>query len=437
MLIFDDDGRYVDANHAACELLGRTRDELLGRRVGKSALFRELLDAGETTGAVTLRRPDGSEREAEYAATANVLPGRHLSVLRDVTRRNALERELWRVQRLESIARLAGGVAHDFNNMLMAIRGYTQLLVAELADGSDAHAHAGEIERAAARATDLTAQLLALGRRQTLQPRPVELNELVESLVDVLTRLLGADVAIALELDPALRTVRVDEAQLEQVIVNLALNAADAMPDGGRIVVRTANADVEHDPDAPEGEAAHELPGGRYVAVSVADTGSGMDEATRERLFEPFFTTKPVGRGTGLGLATAYGIAKQSGGTISVETAPGEGSTFTVLLPAADAAVGATVLVVAPLDGERTRMHDALLAAGHRVLAAATCGEAEELAARVDATIDVVVVDGGDDAALVGRLRRLRPAVRALEPTVEPEALLRAVGDAGAAPRNG
>jgi PAS domain S-box-containing protein len=423
MMIIDDDGRFVDVNDAACALLGRTREQLLVQRVtdfrtdsARGSVLRELLEAGETTGTMTIRRPDGSERDAEYAAKANVLPGRHVSVLRDVTQRNRLERELWRAQKLESIGRLAGGVAHDFNNMLTAVRGYTHLLLAELAPGSDARAYAEEVERAAERATNLTTQLLAFGRRQTLQPRPLELNALVENLAGMLARLTGEGVAVELALAPALRAVRVDETQLEQVLVNLVLNSAEAMPAGGRVVVRTGNVDVEHDPDAPEGDASRELPGGRYVAVSVEDTGGGMDAATRERLFEPFFTTKAVGRGTGLGLATAYGIARQSGGTITVETQLGKGSTFTVLLPAAEDAGGATVLVVMAARDERERTRDALLAEGFRVLAAADPREAEELAARLEGALDLVVVDGADDAPLVERLRRFSPRLRALQP---------------------
>jgi len=336
MVITDDDGRYVDVNPAACELFGRSRSELLGARSGDAAgnaadsgqRWSKLVTDGSAAGLHTVVRPDGEVRETEFAAKANVLPGRHLSVLRDVTERRDLERELGRAQRLESVGRLAGGVAHDFNNMLTAIRGYAHLLLAAAEPGTTLQHHAQEIDDAAARAAMLTAQLLAFGRRQVLQARPVHLNELVQRLEDMLLRLAGDHVALELDLDPGLDFVRVDPAQVEQVLFNLVANAADAMDGSGSIAVRTTNADVHGTDERPD------LPAGRYAVLSVEDSGPGIDEATLEQLFEPFFTTKDFGRGIGLGLATAYGIAKQSGGTISVSTEWGVGSTFSVYLPA-------------------------------------------------------------------------------------------------------
>jgi two-component system cell cycle sensor histidine kinase/response regulator CckA len=338
MVITDDDARYVDVNPAACELFGRSRDELLGLRPGDLAespaegeqTWRTLVTDGSAAGLLAVVRPDGEVRETEFAAKANVLPGRHLSVLRDVTERRDLERELWRAQRLESVGRLAGGVAHDFNNMLTAIRGYAHLLLARAEHGTTEHHHAQEIDGAAARAAMLTAQLLAFGRRQVLQSRPVHHNELVQNLADMLSRLAGDHVELEFDLDPALDFVRVDPAQVEQVLVNLVANAADAMDGTGSIAVRTTNADVRGADERPD------LPAGRYAVLSVQDSGPGIDEATLEQLFEPFFTTKDVGRGIGLGLATAYGIAKQSEGTITVSTEWGVGSTFSVYLPATE-----------------------------------------------------------------------------------------------------
>ncbi len=249
--------------------------------------------------------------------------------MRDVTERRQLERDLWRAQRLESVGRLAGGVAQDFNNLLTAIRGYAQLLIAQVEPGSVEHHHAGEIDHAADRAAALTAQLLAFGRRQVLQARPAELKRLVENLEGVLSRLVGDEVELEFELNPGVNPVRIDAGQIEQVLVNLVVNAADVTPAGGRIVVRTATSDAASLDDLPEG---------RYAVLSVQDSGPGIDESALEHLFEPFFTTKDVGGGVGLGLATAYGIAKQSGGTISVTTAAGVGSTFAVFLPEASAA---------------------------------------------------------------------------------------------------
>jgi two-component system, cell cycle sensor histidine kinase and response regulator CckA len=343
MLIVDDEGRYVDANPAACRLFGLARDELLSLSStelsavvdGRNTNLGGLLLHGTVTGETTIVRPDGSRRELEFAATANVLPGRHLSVLRDVTERKHLEQALWQAQKLESVGTLAAGVAHDFNNMLTAISGYTQLLLARLAPGTVEHEHAEEIARASARAARLTSQLLAFGRRQVLQPRAVDLNVLVTELTPMLSALAGPDVSLVAEPDPELRPARVDAAQMQQVIANLVQNAAAAMPAGGRVAIRTRNVDVERDVEASDGATARELAGGRYVELSISDTGVGMDAETLARAFEPFFTTREVGQGEGLGLSTAYGIVKQSGGTIVGESGTGAGATFHVYLPAA------------------------------------------------------------------------------------------------------
>jgi signal transduction histidine kinase len=247
-----------------------------------------------------------------------------------VTERRQLEAELWRAQRLESVGRLAGGVAHDFNNLLTAIRGYAELLLARTAPESTEHHHAREIDDAAVRAAALTAQLLAFGRRQVIRARALDLNELVVNLAGMLSGLVGDGVEVELDLDPAVLVVRADPAHVEQVLVNLVENAAAAMEEAGRITIRTRNVDVHGQSELPD------LRDGRYAVLAVEDSGPGIEEATLEHLFEPFFTTKDVGSGVGLGLATAYGIAKQSGGTIAISTELGAGSTFSVYLPASD-----------------------------------------------------------------------------------------------------
>jgi PAS domain S-box-containing protein len=343
MVLVDDEARFVDVNPAACELYGQTRDEFLSLSVPDlspvidvpSVSWRDFLDSGAAAGAYTIVRRDGTHREVEFAATANVLPGRHLSIVRDVTERKQLERGLWQAQKLESVGTLAGGIAHDFNNMLTAIGGYSQLLLARLAPGTVEHHHAEEIGRAADRAAKLTARLLAFGRRQVLQPRAVDLNALVTELSRMLSRLLGPDVELAVEPASQLRAVLADPAQMEQVILNLVVNAADALPAGGRVAIRTRNVDIAHDVEASDGAAARELAGGQYVELSITDSGHGMDADMLEHVFEPFFTTKEVGHGEGLGLSTAYGIVKQSGGTIVVESRAGSGATFRIYLPAA------------------------------------------------------------------------------------------------------
>jgi two-component system, cell cycle sensor histidine kinase and response regulator CckA len=339
MTIADDEGRYVDVNPAACALFGRSRAQLVGLRARDLAespadgeqLWRALLADGSVSGRHAVLRPGGEVRETEFAARANVLPGRHVAVLRDVTERRRLEAELWHSQRLESVGRLAGGVAHDFNNMLTAIRGYAELLLARTARDSTEHHHAREIDDAARRAAMLTAQLLAFGRRQVIRARPLDLNELVRNLIPMLSGLAGDGVEFELELEPALEVVRADPAQIEQVLVNLVENAAEAMEGAGRIAIRSRMVDVGSPHDLTN------LRDGRYAVLSVEDSGHGIEAETLEHLFEPFFTTKDFGSGVGLGLATAYGIATQSGGTITVSTEPGAGSTFSIYLPASEA----------------------------------------------------------------------------------------------------
>jgi two-component system cell cycle sensor histidine kinase/response regulator CckA len=344
MAIVDDDGRYIDVNRSACELYGLTRDALLALSVADitragaapTLTWREFLDQGAPAGVYTIIRRDGTQRETEFAATANMLLGRHLLILRDVTERTRLERGLREAQKLESVGTLAAGIAHDFNNMLTAIGGYSQLLLARLSPGSVERSHAEEIERAAGRAAKLTAQLLAFGGRQMLQPRAVDLNALVADVSLLLSRIVGPEVVLAVEPENELRTVSADPKQMEQVIWNLVVNAADAMPAGGRVALRTRNVDVEHDAETASGAPAPELARGPYVELAISDSGYGMDHDTLEHVFEPFFTTKQVGLGEGLGLSTAYGIVKQSGGTIVAESLAGAGATFRIYLPATD-----------------------------------------------------------------------------------------------------
>jgi PAS domain S-box-containing protein len=401
IIISNDEGIYVDVNPAACELIGRTREELLGLKLGVLSgttgtieqAWRSMLEKGFAKGQLEFTRRDGQVREVDFSARANVLPGVHVAVLQDVTERRQLERDLWRAQRLESVGRLAGGVAQDFNNLLTAIQGYAQLLLAQVEPGSVEQHHAVEIDHAADRAAALTAQLLAFGRRQVLQARPAELNRLVENLEGVLARLVGDAMNLELDLDPGVNPVRIDPGQIEQVLVNLVVNAADVTPPGGRIVVRTSTADAA---------SLDDLPDGRYVVLSVEDSGPGIDESALEHLFEPFFTTKEVGGGLGLGLATAYGIAKQSGGTISVTTDAGVGSTFSVFLPEASAAqadagpaagAGETLVVVESDPAVRDVLFEVLSDAGYRVITTSTPTNAQRVSEHLDRSIDLVITE--------------------------------------------
>ena len=257
---------------------------------------------------------------------------------RDVTERRAMaealrqsEEQLRQAQKLEAVGRLAGGVAHDFNNVLTAIFGYSDLLMEQLTLDDTRRADVQEIRRSAERAAALTRQLLAFSRKQVMQPRLLQLNEVIVNVQSLLSRLVGEDIQVQLALEPSLASVMADPGQIEQVLMNLAANARDAMLEGGRITISTANVDVDAErPDRPG------LKPGSYACLSVEDSGDGIPEHIRANIFEPFFTTKEQGKGTGLGLATVYGVVKQSGGGIYVDSQEGQGTTFHIYLPRAD-----------------------------------------------------------------------------------------------------
>jgi len=320
---------------------------------------------------------------------------------------------------MEAVGRLAGGVAHDFNNLLTAINGFTELATSEAEPGSEVAEYLEEIRRSAERATALTRQLLAFGRRAVLQPRVLDLNQVVANIAPMLQRIIGDDVRLEVIADPLLRRTRADRGQLEQVIVNLAANGRDAMPGGGKLTISTENA-----VDA-------ETRG--WVRLRISDTGVGMDAGTAEHIFEPFFTTKSPGSGTGLGLATVFGIVRQSGGNVTVDSEPGQGSSFLIDLPVSDSepdqdaapAAGSTlhvgretVLVVEDEPAVLSFAAQLLERRGYTVLRAATGEEAVDLAARYSAQIDLLFSDlvmpgltGYQTAAAVGALR---PAIRRL-----------------------
>ncbi len=354
-----------------------------------------------------------------------------LSVAADLTEVRQLEMQYRQAQKMEVVGRLAGGIAHDFNNLLTAILGTTTLLMESLDPGSPASLDAAEIAKTARRAAGLTQQLLAFSRRQMLTPRVLDVNALVLNLEVMLRRLIGADVALHTRLAPAPAVVRADPGQLEQAIVNLVVNARDAMPSGGTVTVETAT--VELDPSYVEMHAPAQP--GSYVRLGVSDTGVGMDAATRAHLFEPFFTTKEPGRGTGLGLATVYGIVKQSGGYIWAYSEPGHGTTFKIYLPhvgappealeAGGAATPAsalrgseTILVVEDEENVRRYTRRALEGLGYTVLVASDGPEALRLAAAHARPIHLLLADvvmpGMNGREVARHLSARRPEMRVL-----------------------
>ncbi|HEV8269089.1 MAG TPA: PAS domain S-box protein, partial [Thermoanaerobaculia bacterium] len=280
-------------------------------------------------------RPDGRVRwvreEADVRHDAAGRPVQMVGTCQDITERKKLEDELRQAQKMEAVGRLAGGVAHDFNNILTAVLGYVGLLEDRVANDPDAKTFLEEVKTAAERAARLTGQLLAFGRRQVLQLEVLSANDLVSDLREMLQRLVGDRIAVRFLLDERAGSFRADPSQVEQVLVNLAVNAKDAMPNGGTMTVRTSFAERSGATEASMG-----MPGGRYAVLEVSDTGAGMDPETRAHAFEPFYTTKATGRGPGLGLATVYGIVRQSDGFVFVESEPGEGTTFRIFFPAVE-----------------------------------------------------------------------------------------------------
>jgi signal transduction histidine kinase len=340
------------------------------------------------------------------------------------------EEQLRQAQKMEAIGRLAGGVAHDFNNLLTAIIGYTDLIAERLAPQDPTARDVREIRSAAERAAALTRQLLAFSRKQFLNPTIVDLNETASGLLQMLPRVIGEHIETTAKLAPGLAAVKADASQMEQVVINLVLNARDAMPMGGRLTIETANAELDEERLAAE---ALVLPPGRYVMLSIGDTGTGMDAATLERAFEPFFTTKPKGKGTGLGLATVYGIVDQSGGGVSIETTPGRGTTVRIYLPvtisvrppAGPAAATApadrgfeTLLLVEDNDAVRELAMRALTRRGYTVHTARGGEEALDWMQTSGILPDLVVTDvvmpGLSGPGLVARLHAQHPPLRVL-----------------------
>ena len=432
------DGRILEANSAFARLAGyASRDALLAANPALLADLPSLIAALARDGAFTNRelellRGDGSP----VAVLANLtlvepnadLPRRIEGTVIDLSDYKKLEQQFHQAQKMESIGQLAGGVAHDFNNLLTVITGYSQVMMAKPSLPDAMRKNLEEIDRAAMRAAALTRQLLAFSRQQVLEPQILDLNGVIEDAAAMLRRVIGENYDLVVRLDPALPQVKADPGQLEQVLMNLVVNARDAMPDGGSVVIETQ-------PVSLDAAYSRDHPGvvpGDYILLAVTDTGVGMDEATRTRIFEPFFTTKPVGRGTGLGLATVFGIVKQSGGTIAVYSEPGRGTAMKIYLPvfqghaaAAEAAAPApaaagseTVLLVEDEPEVRAYLHEVLLELGYSVLAAGAPAQARALSRTHNGPIHLllsdVIMPETNGPALAAELRQLRPDMQVL-----------------------
>ena len=443
-VILDLERRIVSTNRVFEELVGYDKDELAGRGLAdvspepEGESLEQLFVGAHAAyaGQRTLVRRDGAEVRGHVAASLVVDAQRRpqfvILMVEDLTERIRLEEQLRHSQRLEAVGQLAGGVAHDFNNLLTIIAGRTRFALRELAGTHDAlRSDLEEVAAATERAAALTRQLLAFSRRQVLRPRVLDLNAVVTRTERMLRRLIGEDVEIVIELADGLHPVYADRGQLEQVILNLAVNARDAMPNGGRLTISTAN--VELDIAQPAVDVERTPAPGPHTMLAVADTGHGMDAATRSHVFEPFFTTKEPGKGTGLGLSTVYGIVAQSGGRIAVDSAVGAGTTFTVFLPAVDAQAIAeeepardegtltgaeTVLLVEDDAGVRALAELVLSRHGYTVLTAGDGTEALRVVADHEGGIDVLVTDvvmpRMKGPELAEAVVRLRPGIRVL-----------------------
>jgi len=438
------EGRFLSVNAAVVRMLGyETGAQVLNldmaRDVYADAAERQRLVERDTYSdrqydnvEATWKRRDGRLLTVQLSVRAvRNAAGRvdyYETFVRDVTDQRRLQQQVLQSQKMEAVGRLAGGVAHDFNNLLTVITSYSDLLLEDLAPGDAKRDDLEQVRKAADGAAALTRQLLAFSRQQVVEPRVVSLNTVVEGLQKILRRVIGEDIEVTIALAPDLESVRADVGQLEQVLMNLVVNARDAMPTGGRLTVETAN--VEHDPEyARDREAAAVR---RFAMLAVTDTGCGMDEATKARIFEPFFTTKETGKGTGLGLATVYGIVKQAGGFIWVYSEPGQGTSFKIYLPAVDATAERTtaaattpaprgtetVLLVEDAAAVRAVTKQMLERQGYTVLEAPDGEAGLRLAQRHRGVIHLLLTDvvmprvGGRE--LAEQLARLRPDVKVL-----------------------
>jgi PAS domain S-box-containing protein len=440
LLLIDARGRITYLSPSSSRHLGWTAEQMVGRSMFDfihpddrnmiGARWAETLASpGQTIIALArFHHADGSWRNMEGVGVNRLADPAVAGIvvnIRDVTERRRLEEQLRQAQKMEAVGQLAGGVAHDFNNLLTAILGYCHLMLDEIPVGDPLRADLLEIQAAGDRAAALTRQLLAFSRRQMLQPQVVDINLLVTQMEKLLRRLIGEDVELVTALAPDLRPVIVDPASVEQILVNLAVNAREAMPTGGRLTIETANVEL----DDTYAVTHVTMKPGPYVMLAVGDNGQGMDAATRARVFEPFFTTKEQGKGSGLGLATVYGVVKQSDGYIWVYSEPEHGTVFKIYLPLMAAPVAAprasteaagweTVLLVEDEDAVRALAREVLRRQGYVVLEARHGVDALHVAERHPKEIHLLVTDvvmpHMSGRELVERLASVRPRMKSL-----------------------
>jgi two-component system cell cycle sensor histidine kinase/response regulator CckA len=437
------DGRFLDVNPALIGMLGYdSAHDVLSLDPKKDvfvdpAEYTRLVDEFRRSG-----RMDGFEvrwKRKDAAIITVRISGRAVAsdeptdvleaIAEDITERRVLEDQFRQAQKMEAVGRLAGGIAHDFNNLLMVISGYTEVMLGQITLGHPLHSKAEAIQQASDRATTLTRQLLAFSRKQLLELKVIDVNAIVADMERLLRPLIGEDIELTTSLAPSVGCTRADAGQLEQVIMNLVVNAKDALPNGGKISIRTASVNLD-DSYRPENTF---IKNGPYVMISVSDNGEGMDRETQARIFEPFFTTKEKGKGTGLGLSTVYGIIKQSGGYVFVQSEPARGTVFTIYFPRVDepsdaigatpvalAAVGGTetVLLVEDEDSVRQLVRETLESRGYRVLEAGNGADALTLAAAHSDPIHLVITDvvmpGLNGHELVQQLQSARPGLKVL-----------------------
>jgi two-component system cell cycle sensor histidine kinase/response regulator CckA len=436
------EGRYIDVNESFLRVTGYRREEVIGhtslelkfwaRPEDRAKLVEMLWEQGCVRDLeITYRTKSGEERIALDSAEALEIAGQEciIAILRDITEKKFLEKQLRQTQRMEAVGQLSGGIAHDFNNLLGVIIGYSEILEQRLPQNDPLRKECGQIKKAGQSAASLTRQLLAFSRQQVLELKVLDLNSIVLHVEKMLRRLIGEDIDLKATLGTRLGCIKADQSQIEQVIMNLAVNARDAMPQGGKLMIETANVDLDedyarrHQPQKP----------GAYVLLTVADTGMGMDAETQSRIFEPFFTTKELGKGTGLGLSTVYGIVRQSGGHIWVYSEPGQGTTFKIYLPLIKQAAPLekpvsglaeplrgtqTILLVEDEDPLRELTRSLLEGGGYTVLEAERPDKAIEIAVRHAGPIHLMLTDiimpGMNGRVLAANLAAIRPEMKVI-----------------------